>query len=281
MTEPPIHFVSGLPRSGTTLLMNLLGQNPNHHVTPTSGLIHLMLAVQRKWTRCQEFRAQGLAEAKPFVRGALRGLLTGFFAEPLAEGKTVFDKSRGWIQHVELVERILGRPVKVITMIRDIRSVAASWEKVYRRRGIEHNLPREKEGEEVTTVLSRTNKILLPTKVTGRSISRVRDALQRCPDRLLLVPYERLTEAPQQTMARIHDALGLPPFRYDPEHVEQVTHEDDNYLGADLHTIHSRVEAIEQPWQGILPAELAKRIAAEYDDLNRLAAGPVLDGTDA
>jgi sulfotransferase len=182
------------------------------------------------------------------------------------------------VQHVELVERILGRPVKVITMVRDIRAIAASWEKVYRRRGIEFALPPDKEGEEVTTVVSRTNKILLATKVTGRSIGRVRDALQRCPEKLLVVPYERLTTAPRETMARIHEALGLPPFEYDPEHVEQVTHEDDNYLGADLHKIRSRVEATAEPWQGVLPADLVRKIAKEYDDLNRLAAGPVLDG---
>lgn len=278
MTEPLIHFVSGLPRSGTTLLMNLLGQNPAHHVTPTSGLIHLMLAVQKKWTHCQEFRAQGLAEAKPYVQGALKGLITGFFAEPLEAGKTVFDKSRGWVQHVELVERILERRVKVITMVRDIRAIAASWEKVYRRRDIEFALPPDKEGEEASTVVSRTNKILLPTKVTGRSIGRVRDALQRCPEKLLVVPYERLTTAPRETLAKIHEALGLPPFDYDPEHVEQVTHEDDNYLRADLHTIRSRVEATPEPWRGTLPADVADRIAKEYDDLNRLAAGPVLDG---
>jgi sulfotransferase len=280
MLDPRLHFVSGLPRSGTTLLMNLLGQNPAHHVTPTSGLIHLMLAVQRKWRHLQEFRAQGLAEAKPFVQSGLRGLMTGFFQAPLESGKTVFDKSRGWVQHVELVERILDRPVKVITVIRDIRAVAASWEKVYRHRGIEHALPREKEGEEVTTLLSRTNKILSPLKVTGRSISRVRDALDRCPGKLLIVPYERLTAAPQETMAKIHEALGLAPFAYNPEHVDQITHEDDNYLGADLHTIRSRVEAAPKPWQGILPPKLADRIAKEYDDLNRLAAGPVLDGAE-
>jgi sulfotransferase len=280
MLDPPIHFVSGLPRSGTTLLMNLLGQNSAHYVTPTSGLIHLMLAVQRKWTHLQEFRAQGLATAKPFVRGAIQGLVTGFFHEQLAAGKTVFDKSRGWVQHVELVERVLDRPVKVITLIRDIRAVAASWEKVYRRRGIEFAVPREKEGEEVSTVTSRTNKILSPLKVTGRSIARVRDALDRCPEKLLIVPYERLTVAPIETMAKIHEALHLPPFAYDPEHVAQVTHEDDNYLGADLHTIRSRVEASAEPWRGILPAKLADRIHKEYEDLDRLAAGPVVDGAD-
>jgi sulfotransferase len=34
-----IFFNSTLPRSGSTLLQNIMGQNPEFHVTPTSGLI--------------------------------------------------------------------------------------------------------------------------------------------------------------------------------------------------------------------------------------------------
>jgi len=33
-----VHFVSGLPRSCSTLLCNLLAQNPRVHATPTSPL---------------------------------------------------------------------------------------------------------------------------------------------------------------------------------------------------------------------------------------------------
>jgi sulfotransferase len=31
-----IHFINGMPRSGSTLLCNILAQNPKFHVTPTS-----------------------------------------------------------------------------------------------------------------------------------------------------------------------------------------------------------------------------------------------------
>ena len=39
---PQIAFQSSLPRSGSTLLSNIVGQNPNFHVTPTSGLLDLL-----------------------------------------------------------------------------------------------------------------------------------------------------------------------------------------------------------------------------------------------
>lgn len=42
-TMPPsIAFQSSLPRSGSTLFSNIVGQNPAFHVTPTSGLLDLL-----------------------------------------------------------------------------------------------------------------------------------------------------------------------------------------------------------------------------------------------
>jgi len=37
-----IYFINGMPRSGSTLLCNILAQNPEFHVTPTSGLSELV-----------------------------------------------------------------------------------------------------------------------------------------------------------------------------------------------------------------------------------------------
>ena len=38
-----IFFQSSLPRAGSTLLQNILGQNPEFYVTPTSGVLELFL----------------------------------------------------------------------------------------------------------------------------------------------------------------------------------------------------------------------------------------------
>ena len=41
-----IYYQSSLPRAGTTLLQNIIGQNPAFHVTPTSGMIDLVLGAR-------------------------------------------------------------------------------------------------------------------------------------------------------------------------------------------------------------------------------------------
>lgn len=270
----PIYFVAGLPRSGSTLFMNLLGQNSAHHITPTSGLIELFVQIKNRWPEFIEFKAEGLEVVKPRILGALRGLLAGYFERELVDGKTVFDKSRGWLQYIEPLEEVLERPVKVIVPVRDIRAVVASFEKLYRHRGIEY---REAVGEgffQCQTIQGRAQMLLGPQSVLGLSIARLRDALARgVGDRLVIVPYRALTSRPQETMSLLHAALSLEPFEYDPQNVSQITREDDHIHGMPLHTIRRRVELpADRPWKGILPDELCDWLASEYADINQLAS---------
>ena len=44
-TSKTIHFLAGLPRSGSTLLAYFLAQNPKIHVTPTSGICDMLRAM--------------------------------------------------------------------------------------------------------------------------------------------------------------------------------------------------------------------------------------------
>ncbi len=276
MIDKPLQFVSGLPRSGSTLLMNLLGQNPAHHVTPTSGLIHLMRSLIGTWPDHKEFQSQGLEHVKPNVLSALRGLLYGFYEEPFADGKVVFDKSRGWLHYVEPLEEILGRPVRIVTLVRDVRAIVASFEAIFRRRGIEYRPPNRDAAVEEMTIESRARHALQADQVTGRAILRLRDAIQRCPDRLLIVPYDYFASQPAETTQRIHAFLGLPPFHYDVDNVRQITHEDDCVNGMDLHRIRSRIEpSPSRSWSELLPDALGEEIAEGYADINLLAAGPM------
>ena len=49
MTEK-IFFQSSLPRSGSTLLQNILAQNPDFYATPTSGVLELLYAARANYS---------------------------------------------------------------------------------------------------------------------------------------------------------------------------------------------------------------------------------------
>lgn len=268
-----LYFVSGLPRSGSTLLMNLLGQNPKHHVTPTSGLIELVLGIKKSWRNYIEFKSEGLDVAKPRVIKSIKGLMHGYFEDELKDGKIAFDKSRGWLQYIEQLEEILERPIKVIVTVRDVRAIVSSFEKIYRKRSIDYI---EGEGPtyfNIQTVHGRAEEILMGGSVVGLTIARLRDALQRgVGDRLIVVPFGQLTNDPKGVMTSLHNQLGLEKFDYDPNNVKQVTFENDVWHGMDLHTIREKIEPFKDiPWEGILPPDLCDKLASEYQDINQMS----------
>ena len=61
MQDKKIFFISGLPRSGSTLLCNILAQNPAFFVTKaTSGCIEILFSIRNQWDRITEHQAEGI-----------------------------------------------------------------------------------------------------------------------------------------------------------------------------------------------------------------------------
>jgi sulfotransferase len=121
-----IYFISGLPRSGSTLLANILAQNPRFHSTATSGILEILFMVRNGWDNVLEFRAAvDRAENEVDKVRVLRGILEAYHT---GRGRpVVFDKSRSWLAHLELAEKLLDRPAKVLVPVRD---VLASFERL-------------------------------------------------------------------------------------------------------------------------------------------------------
>lgn len=268
----PLHFVVGL-RSGSTLLQNLLAQNPAFHVTATNDLIELVVAARDSWMTYDGFKAQGLSSVEPRIVNMLGGMIHGFYRAEIDSGKTIFDKSRGWPAYIELLETILARPVKIIVCIRDLRDIVASFEKLFRKSIMTKHAPHRQALFDVQTVDGRARQLLSKEAVGGLYVNRILDAFDRgVGDRLVIVPYRELTEFPQQTLARLHMELGLMPFTYNHDYVEQKINEDDQGYGMNLHTIRPKVEPETQPaWHGVLPERTAQWIEEEYSDMIELS----------
>ena len=58
--QQTIFYQSSLPRVGSTLFQNIMGQNPLFYVTPTSGMIDLMLGTRIGYNGNKESKAGDL-----------------------------------------------------------------------------------------------------------------------------------------------------------------------------------------------------------------------------
>lgn len=251
--DKQFYFVSGLPRSGSTLLENILAQNPKFHATSTSGILDIMFGVRNNWNNLIEFQASPNDEA--LIR-VLRGILFHFYED--VDKPVVFDKSRGWLSQIEMAEAILGYKVKIIAPVRDMRDVLASFEQLWRKNSPYRQLPQEKNNYfEFQTLKGRVNLWLRNEQPVGLAYNRLVDAVKRgYSDRILFVDFDDLTQKPEETMKLIYDFLGEEYYKHDFNNVKQVTFENDNVHGIkDLHKIRKKVEPMKPKWPEILGQE--------------------------
>ena len=251
-----IHFISGLPRSGSTLLAGILRQNPHFHAMMTSPVGGIYMAMQMAVSRKNE--------AAVFIdEGQKRALLRGVFENyyhAIGAGKLVFDTNRIWCTKLpSLADHFPA--AKVICCVRDISWIMDSIERLIRSN------PHELSGlfgfEPGGTVYTRINRLAQIDGLVGFALDALREAcFGEHADRLLLVDYEALTRQPAQTVAAIYAFIGAAPFAHDFDNVAYAAHEFDLAIGAPgLHTVARRVAFTPRP--SILPPELFQRFEGD------------------
>lgn len=266
--EQKVHFIGGLPRAGSTLLCNVLAQNPRFHATATSGILAVLLNTRNQWHNIMEFRAMSEAESEQAKLGVLHGILHGYFRH--IDRPVCFDKSRGWPGFIELAAAITGQTPKLIIPVRDLRDVLSSFEKLYRKTcGTRQTSQEAGAFFENRTVAGRCNYLCKQDQVVGVAVTHIKDLIARgwAKDKnksVMFVDYDRFTRYPAKVIKELYEFLEEPVYAHDFENVKQVTQEDDLiWLFRDLHTIRAKIEPQEPDHEEILGVDLCKMYEPE------------------
>ncbi len=254
------YYMAGLPRSGSTLLANLMAQNPALHVSSTSGILGMIVNVRNFWPKIDEFRAMDPKVSDVRRVATMRGMLEGFYSD--TEQSAIIDKSRGWLAHMEMSETILGKKPKVIVTVRDVRDVLASFEKKFRESKGDVEVAQEAANPvEYQSCEGRCNVLLATNNMVGSAIVAIRDAVHRgWRSQMHFVEYDRLCENPRKELAAIYEFLELDGFQHDSNRVEQTVNERDEVWGwKNLHKIRAVVQKQEPQWPKYLPPQVAAK----------------------
>lgn len=216
-----IYFLSGLPRSGSTVLSSLLNQNPQIHSTATSGLIDIMGAVCAAWQQSPSTVAQSADNDE--VYRILRSTIDGKY-ETIAK-PIIVDKSRGWANPVIMntMEKVLNYQPKIIATVRNPADCAASFVRVAKPKDVDAFL--------------RNSDLVSHLK---SSYATLLEGYEKSPDNFCFIDYDELLQSPQQQMDKITDFLGLDSFKYDFGNIDTnvVAEKDDEAWGIpNLHKI--------------------------------------------
>ena len=250
-TQKRIYFLAGLPRSGSTLLANILAQHPQIHVTPTSGVVDMLVQVRNGWDRNDAFQAMERKLSERVKGNVLRAMLQAYFSH--VDRPICIDKNRYWAEFLEMgAELVGGRDrVKVLVTVRDLRDVVASFERLYRKTSALGQVTQEANmALKFKTALGRAEVFIDDGQPVGRAYNAIRDAVTRgWKDRMHFIDYEDLTRKPEETLNGVYRFLGEEAHRHDFARVEQATVEDDFAYGLrDLHVIRPRVEPQPPAW---------------------------------
>jgi sulfotransferase len=243
-----IHFISGLPRSGSTLLAALLRQNPRFEAGMSGPLEGLFAALLGQMSERHEF-STFLDDAKR--ERILRALFDSYYADIPAE--VVFDTSRGWCARMSAIARLFPE-ARVIACVRDLPWVVDSIERLIQRNVFNPSglFKYSAEG----TVYTRANQALASTGMVGAPFDSLKQACYG-PEvsRVLVIQYETLTADPAKTMHAIYTFLGEPAFDHDFNHVNYDVTEFDKRAGTPgLHTVHGAVRT--ESRKTVLPPDL-------------------------
>ena len=262
-----IHFISGLPRAGSTLLAALLRQNPRFAAgmtSPVGGIFNAMLAATSARTEGAVFIDEDHRER------LLRAVFDAYYADIHPE-KLVFDTNRQWAAKLPALTRLFPQ-AKVICCVRNPAWIMDSIESLIRRNAFD--LSGIFNFDPGGTVYSRVEGLGKADGMLGYAWSALREAVYGAhAGRLLLVRYETLSADPFSVLAAIYDHIGEPFFAHDPGHIEPTYDmiEFDQRMGTPgLHHVGPVVRAEKRAT--ILPPDLFARFERDafWDDRAQL-----------
>ncbi|MCE2571194.1 sulfotransferase family protein [Motilimonas eburnea] len=247
-----VHFISGLPRSGSTLLAGILRQNPAFHAamsSPVAGLINSCLeqigAGGEFYTFFDEEKRKHMCQA----------IFDAYYKDK-SDHQIVFDTNRLWTARLHQLEELFG-DFKVLCCVRNPAWIMDSFEQIYRKNPFDYSRMFNPQNRQ--TVYSRCESLANGAGVVGSAWSALKEAYYGDQsERLLLIDYDLLAQHPERTLDLVYKFIGLPAYSHNFEQLDYQESEFDHTLGVKgLHKVKRKVEY--QPRRTILPPDLFQK----------------------
>jgi len=248
------YFISGLPRSGSTLLSAILRQNPDFYADISSPLEGMLTNCIGHMTST-ETSANISNERREAV---LKGITDGYYSE--VDRPVVFDSCRGWTSQTNLLKAMYPY-TKMICCVRDINWILDSFEKISNKNPYHMNTLAH---DETSPCVHTRSHSLMDINKSGTVIKPwywLQEGLLANPDMILLVEYNDLTQDPEGMMRRVYDFIGKDYYEnHDYENVEYSNEPFDLGISVpNLHTVSGRVEYRER--ETVLPHQITEKYA--------------------
>jgi sulfotransferase len=263
-------FLSGLPRSGSTLLASILNQNPEIHSGPNSPMCGMMWNLEQSIIATEQFNAYPKMHV---VHPMVHGILEAYYAD--RKEKLIIDKSREWTvpQHFELLKRVLPYEPKIIINVRPLVEILASFiNLVHNNAGNVSFIDKEIQARQDFHFYRhpdeiRCDSLMRPKGPIDTALYGIAFACQpQYRDNFHFVEYHDLVSDTENVIKGIYNFLGIEHFNHDYTNVENKFHERDETYGLyGMHDVRRRVSrSTVDPFEVLPPHMIQKYSGMEF-----------------
>jgi sulfotransferase len=246
------HFISGLPRSGTTLLSAILKQNPRFSTGISDPLAMYINSIIKDTGTAAGMEAVVSIDKR---RQMIRDLFDSYYKENKTD--VCFNTNRGWSAETALLADLFPT-FKMIVCVREIPWILDSFEQLNAKNP--YTIKPLYGHQQLSTVYERSNMLMgqipnFPGYVAG-PLANVKQSLF-CNERknILYIEYDTLVCEPLSVLKAIYNFIGEPWFNHDLNSVEDSYDEFDQQTKiVGLHTVRKKVEFKQRV--SILPGDL-------------------------
>lgn len=212
------HFLSGLPRSGSTVLSKIICQHPELFCSSTSPLLDYMTPAATQLHQIKNNHSYGHIVDVPLILNQTANSFFSFTNKPI-----IIDKNRGWISSFEAINQDFKRDPKFIITLRPIEEVVTSF----------------------FHILHKNGKHTPPSQVYTGWVQGIQESLiqfSQYKDRVCVLTYHDITKNPDRAMKKLEKYLGVYHHQYDFNNIQDTSPEDDAKWGLEgLHTIRPQL----------------------------------------
>lgn len=240
------YFISGLPRSGSTLLSSILKQNPRFHAGISSSLLSLF---RQMFETCNEIT--GPEFSTELTTRLLKSVVNCYYDN--VQKDVIFDTNRLWTNLLPQLKSLYPY-TKVIVCVRDITRILDSFERMHQINpmNISSVFPKTVDFNvysRMSSLMSDGGIVKLPYECIKSSICGMYQPL------MFICEYDILTKNPEGTMKAIYNFIEQPYFEHDFDNVENSYDEFDKVLNfPNLHKVYKKVVHQERPY--LLPPDI-------------------------
>jgi sulfotransferase len=255
------YFISGLPRSGSTVLRSILNQNSRFYAGAASPVLSTMYSVESHLQNDELFHAYPKPQQANLI---ISNIIHQFYSD--VNHPVVFDSNRAWPARVPYIENYIKQDAKIICTVRDYEEILTSFEILLTRNPYEPGQKRINFIDEQLvklnvplTLENRCEYIASPQGILGQSANAIIEGIQQGNlNKIHFVEYKNLINSPEETLNSIYDFLGEDKFNHTFTNLINQTKEQDlnTYGLKDMHEVRKELKSVSANPKEVLPQEI-------------------------